>query len=588
MLNNSFNSDLSVKIDCNDAAYSEIDTLRENLIFSIVSSSKVDLSAFERIYIIANLDFTKYTNQRWLVDLYMKCGCFSEAKKIFLEFGHWRKLGDLACIDGDLCVAKEYYSKGEEREKQVFRGSKDWDRLLKLAFYQSSWDEFVKIFIEAGITSIDKNNIVLGSSGISSKPYQKMIAVAISKATRSYELELVQKIAQSFSMELSELQSLITAASAISEEDLRKLQDKAQPKLTKTPSIDLDSTLRKGNTFNANKVIATLKNLENHLHDSTNAVQQYFKKKKASYLSVFLDAINGFIDESIAKTFITSVISHVYDFIDNASNFHEVIYLYESHPLLRRMYFGELLKLKFNYNIPITPLDIYTGLLQSIVSVESDITGFVEKNKKSLALLDFDKIISYADWVEMKIANWLTCDGKPILQNVISAWKTGKALAVKTVFNHSKRQPNNPREMAEWLELLKNCHKYITQYWEIEIGIDKWKSEKSLFEIVKKRLKGHEVLRHAQPLWLEPQHLDIYIPDLLLAIEYMGEQHFRPVDFFGGKDAYEANLQRDERKTKLCKKVGIHLFHIRYDDDIGKKLDEILSKIAEGFPSLRF
>jgi len=84
-------------------------------------------------------------------------------------------------------------------------------------------------------------------------------------------------------------------------------------------------------------------------------------------------------------------------------------------------------------------------------------------------------------------------------------------------------------------------------------------------------------LRHAQPIWLEPQHLDIFLPELSLAIEYMGEQHYRPVEYFGGNEGFEATTARDERKSEICKKVGVNLVYVRFDDDIKKRVEQITS-----------
>ena len=112
--------------------HSELESLRENLVFDLASSSKGTLPPFERLYIIHHLSFLDKVNQRWLVDLYMNCGCFSEAMDIFRKLRHWCKLGDLAWIQGDLSKAETCYSKGEDHNGSVFRGCKDWDRLILL------------------------------------------------------------------------------------------------------------------------------------------------------------------------------------------------------------------------------------------------------------------------------------------------------------------------------------------------------------------------------------------------------------------------------------------------------------------------
>jgi hypothetical protein len=245
------------------------------------------------------------------------------------------------------------------------------------------------------------------------------------------------------------------------------------------------------------------------------------------------------------------------------------------------MYLGELLLLKFTKCIPINPSDIYTGLLQHISSVETEINPFRAKSSKKNSVLEFDKIISFSDWVEMKIGSWLTSDGNQRLATTIAIWNSGKAAQVQSPFSPGKHYPQNPREMLEWKSLLNECHKYLSDYWQSEIGLERWLSEKALYETIKQRFKGFEIIRHAEPIWLEPQHLDVYIPELSVAIEYMGEQHYRPVDYFGGITGYEATTLRDKHKAGLCLKAGIELFYIRFDDDVKTKVDELSSKFFE-------
>ena len=52
----------------------------------------------------------------------------------------------------------------------------------------------------------------------------------------------------------------------------------------------------------------------------------------------------------------------------------------------------------------------------------------------------------------------------------------------------------------------------------------KWLNEKSLFQMVKKKYK--KTLFQYSPEWLFPQSFDIFIPELNIAIEYQGIQHY--------------------------------------------------------------
>ncbi|MGC8476290.1 MAG: hypothetical protein ACP5NP_08045 [Acetobacteraceae bacterium] len=73
-----------------------------------------------------------------------------------------------------------------------------------------------------------------------------------------------------------------------------------------------------------------------------------------------------------------------------------------------------------------------------------------------------------------------------------------------------------------------------------------WVSETELLYRVRKLLPDVEVVAHGRPKWLGRQHLDIWIPSMAVALEYHGVQHFREVEFFGGKEG----LQRTNRLRK--------------------------------------
>jgi hypothetical protein len=105
------------------------------------------------------------------------------------------------------------------------------------------------------------------------------------------------------------------------------------------------------------------------------------------------------------------------------------------------------------------------------------------------------------------------------------------------------------------------------------IGVAKigegWITETELYKTVCYIIgKKHKVLREASPAWLGRQRLDIFIPALNLAIEYHGQQHFKPIEHFGGKENFEKAVQRDKLKTQLCKKNGIRLIVFKYSDSL--------------------
>jgi len=87
------------------------------------------------------------------------------------------------------------------------------------------------------------------------------------------------------------------------------------------------------------------------------------------------------------------------------------------------------------------------------------------------------------------------------------------------------------------------------------------------------------VIQHARPKWLGRQHLDIFIPEKNIAIEYHGKQHFEPVDFFGGWEGLYQTQKRDKKKYELCLKNGITLIYFNFDEKITKEL--VMRRIRE-------
>ena len=97
---------------------------------------------------------------------------------------------------------------------------------------------------------------------------------------------------------------------------------------------------------------------------------------------------------------------------------------------------------------------------------------------------------------------------------------------------------------------------------------ESWVSETELVYRVKNILPNFDVVHHGRPKWLGKQHFDIWLPELNVAIEYHGIQHFKAVDFFGGNETFQANQDRDQRKRELCLNNGVHLIEVAYDQDI--------------------
>ena len=57
---------------------------------------------------------------------------------------------------------------------------------------------------------------------------------------------------------------------------------------------------------------------------------------------------------------------------------------------------------------------------------------------------------------------------------------------------------------------------------------------------------------------------DFYLPDLNICIEYHGEQHYRPIKFFGGIKKFNEQQKRDKIKLNYCYNNDIKLITVKY------------------------
>lgn len=174
-------------------------------------------------------------------------------------------------------------------------------------------------------------------------------------------------------------------------------------------------------------------------------------------------------------------------------------------------------------------------------------------------------------------------------QNLISKWISQYQIK-RTAFRPFNGIPNIDQQHNDFAEYhFSNCEVFrdfvgdFIRQAENALRVDKglprigegWISETQLYYQLKDMFKDHQVLQHARPPWLGRQHLDVYLPELSVAVEFQGAQHDRPIEFFGGQRAFEENQKRDKRKRAACKRNNITLLEVRD----GYNIDDLVSEI---------
>ena len=61
--------------------------------------------------------------------------------------------------------------------------------------------------------------------------------------------------------------------------------------------------------------------------------------------------------------------------------------------------------------------------------------------------------------------------------------------------------------------------------------------------------------------WVGRQSLDFYLPEYNIAIECQGEQHFKPIEYFGGEEGFKKIIKNDLNKFEKCLRNNIKLFY---------------------------
>ena len=102
-----------------------------------------------------------------------------------------------------------------------------------------------------------------------------------------------------------------------------------------------------------------------------------------------------------------------------------------------------------------------------------------------------------------------------------------------------------------------------------------WVSETLLYQQLKRAFDDIEVVQHASPAFLGRQHYDVYFPEYKIAVEYQGDQHFKPIDYFGGEKAYALGQERDKKKRELSRKNGVTQIDVLPGYDLKDILEQI-------------
>lgn len=529
--------------------------LRKSVVYSI-ALEKTWLKPAEKIYALQSSGSWEAARGRDQVDLLMAAGCYEEAIPLYAAFAHWRKVGDALFALGRIDEAKVEYQKGSNEaggDYKGFRNGPDRDRLIALAAAQGDWGEALKQVREGSPEPLFGKDVVFGGSSRAKAPLMKLFAHAAAKVgvqSASAEMQTFFGLAP----EEADL-FLDHARSDAYAKDVAKL---AKPPLTRVQGRSLQQVLEEGKTERSHDADLFLSSLDAGLASAVADLSHWKWSRSPDVLDriVFWLTRSGSYEVFKSCLFALQCEHPTYGKAEEWE-----VEFYTAHPWLTRGGMRELLK----------------ALVASDASPSAKVL-LCCAFQHSHSPFDFSNInLDYADpliqirtqpaWAEAVIDKWLF--GEEFGQQWSEVREAGRAAGYGDL-----------RQTAPFKTMALSMSAALQAVWKEDFEQVRWKAEHAAFLTLKTMLPAVEIVQHASPIWLAPQHLDIYLPAHKVAIEYQGEQHYRPIDIFGGAEGFEATVRRDETKRRLCALAGVRLEHIHFADDLDVRLRQIAETIV--------
>lgn len=533
-----------------------ISELRASVAFAIANEER-SISGFEKLAIL-NFSSTWATlSTRQQADVLMQAGCYLEAIPLFESLGVWRKIGDAYWALGELEHARTCYERiGTEgaEEAKAFRRGPDYDRLIALAIGREDWALVVQLIRQGNPEPIGSNQVVFCGGTRAKNPLMRLMAHA---AHLSRDANVAADLSGMFGIVPSDVDALFgRAENGDFQADARKF---SLPSMLNVEPTAFADALRAGETATARQLSAFVEGLDQSLRRALATMAEWRESSEPACL----DEVVFWLTETGRYEIFQSCLHALRCELNAWTDPHPTdLEFYVAHPWLTRACMRDLLSRLVAVGREPAPSILFACALQHLASPLE--FSFDDEKRKSKS---FDRIRSQPAWAEAALGTWS---------------ENGDLGRRWSQIRKEARADSDPRRLPAYVSLCNEIVGVLEAAWARDFERVRWKSEEGAFLALKALLPGVEIVRHAMPVWLSPQHLDIFLPEYGLGIEYMGEQHYRPIEIFGGEAGFRATAARDEKKQRLCALAGIHLEHVRFDDPIDERLQQIATVCTAG------
>lgn len=120
----------------------------------------------------------------------------------------------------------------------------------------------------------------------------------------------------------------------------------------------------------------------------------------------------------------------------------------------------------------------------------------------------------------------------------------------------------------------KLTHNNPTQYMGVKYSSSI--GEREVMEVLNE--KGVSYKREYRFPKLLNRRFDFYLKEYNLCIEFDGQQHYEPVEYFGGIDTFINTVNSDREKDKFCFDNNIRLLRIPYFSDVEEEINKAIKE----------
>ncbi|KGJ92139.1 hypothetical protein [Colwellia psychrerythraea] len=231
----------------------------------------------------------------------------------------------------------------------------------------------------------------------------------------------------------------------------------------------------------------------------------------------------------------------------------------------------ELDEINIGSNYPVIWIDRITGALYTCtcfnpyLDIDDDIIRFLPYGNSEPELTERVKAIKYID----NLCHF--CNGG------LPKIKYGNSMYYSSFLQYYLPYHKHLSRIKHGCDIYEGSeYRVIENELRVRFGFPKvgerWLSETMLYNIIVTLFPKEEVVHHYRGSELQRLELDIWLPNIKLGIEYQGEQHYKVVEHWGGKEGLKKRKENDKKKKMLCKELGYQLIEFKFSENLTEQL----------------